>query len=105
MFIAKYELEGKQYNYIYSDNWDGWREYHKDTFSPEVKNVGILLLKVSGRTYKERKEFVIELAKDWQLNFSSLDWSYNELAIIQNYFEKIALKYGLTKEFKENCII
>ena len=78
--------------------------WNEDTFSPDTKNINILDLTIKGKTYKERKYFAEEIAKIWQNEFSSLNWSYNELAIMNEYFYKIGKKYGLLKEFKENCI-
>ena len=104
MFLAKYSLDNKEYNFIYSDNFDGWTEFHKDTFSPNIKDLEILKLKVSGKNYKERKAFLEDLAKDYQYDFSSLSWSYGELVEICGFFEKNGKRYGLLKEFKENAI-
>ena len=56
-------------------------------------------------TYREKKARLREEAVRWQQDFSRHDYSYGELAEIQAYFEKEGKKYGLMKEFKENCII
>ena len=104
MFIGYYELENEQYNNIYYKNKLGYKLWDEDTFSPDTKNINILDLTIKGKTYKERKYFAEEIAKIWQNEFSSLNWSYNELAIMNEYFYKIGKKYGLLKEFKENCI-
>lgn len=55
--------------------------------------------------YKENKEKAREKAIEWQLNFDSNNYTWSELADYQNYFENLAKRYGLTKEFKENGII
>lgn len=55
--------------------------------------------------YLELKGKARQRAIDWQLDFANHNYSYGELAYWQNYFEKQAKRYGLTKEFKENCII
>lgn len=55
--------------------------------------------------YKEEKEKAREKAKEWQLTFGNKNYSYYELAIEQDNFYKLAKKYGLIKEFKENGII
>lgn len=104
MFLAKYELDNKEYNYIYYNNRNGWEEYHKDTFSPYTKNMDLLILKVSGKNYEERKQCLYDLAIDYSYNFASLSWSYGELAEICNFFETNGKRYGLLKEFKENAI-
>ena len=105
MFIGYFE-ENEKINYnIYYKNSYGWDEWYKDTFNPLCKNIKTLELKIKGKTYKERKNNLIELAKDWQLEFATLDWSYGELATISDYFYKNGKKYGLIKEFRENAII
>lgn len=103
MFIGYYELENEQYNNIYYKNELGYKLWKEDTFSG-VYNIETLDFKISGKSYQERKASLEELAKDWQYNFSSLSWSYNELYEIGNYFYKNGKRYGLLKEFKENCI-
>ena len=104
MFIGVYELDGKTYNYIYKNSVNGWKEYHADTFSPNTNIIGLLEFKLSGKTYEERKASAEDLAKEYQLYYSCYDWSYMELTIIYDYFEKVGKKYGLLKVFKENAI-
>ncbi len=105
MFIGYYELNNKEYFNIYYNNVNGWDLFHNDTFSPETKNIKILQFKIDGKSYQEKKGSLIDLAIDYQLNFGCLGWSYGELAEIQNFFETNARRYGLLREFKENCII
>lgn len=104
MFIGYYEQDGEQNFNIYYKNSAGYREWHKDTFSPTIENIQILDFKISGKTYEERKYNAEELAKDWQYNFASLEWSYGELYEINNYFYTIGKRYGLLRVFKENAI-
>jgi hypothetical protein len=105
MFIGIYTLDNKIYNYIYYKNIEGFREWHKDTFSPNTKDIKMLDFTIKGKTYQERKAEAIEIAKDWQNNFACYDWSYSELTTIYEYFQKVGKRYGLTKKFKENAII
>lgn len=53
--------------------------------------------------YQIEKEKARQKAIEWQNNFGSC--SFEEIIHIENYFEKMARRYGLTKEFKENGII
>lgn len=55
--------------------------------------------------YQENKSRIREKALEFQLNFGEKNYSYYELSKITNYFEKQGRRYGLLKEFKENCII
>ena len=55
--------------------------------------------------YQERKENARQKAIDWQSSFNDHDYSWQELADYQSYFERLAKRYGLVKVFKENGII
>lgn len=57
------------------------------------------------KTYKERKEEAREQAIIWQLEASEKCLSYAELAEAGEQFAKLAKRYGLIKEFKQNGII
>lgn len=56
-------------------------------------------------TYQKRKAAAREAAIKWQDEFESHNYSYGELADWLAYFEKLARRYGLTEEFRENAII
>jgi hypothetical protein len=55
--------------------------------------------------YKERKEKARQKAIGWEHEMSERDLSYKELIWYQQDFEKLARKYGLIREFRENAII
>lgn len=57
------------------------------------------------KTYQNLKEEARQKAIDWQLNFNNNNYSWGELAFYGDYFHKLAKRYGLIREFKENCII
>ena len=57
------------------------------------------------KTYQERKAAARDKAIEWQNDFENHNYSYGELAAWQEYFEKLARRYGLTEEFTENGII
>jgi len=60
---------------------------------------------VSGKSYQERKADLKDKAIEWSNNQGNYPrWSYGELATIQDFFERNGKRYGLLKEFKENCI-
>ena len=81
-----------------------WEALHRETFCPDTEIISIIPLKVSGKTYKERKEHARDLAVEYSSqNICGL--SHLEYAQITGFFENIAGRYGLIKEFKENCII
>lgn len=56
-------------------------------------------------TYQKAKERARDKAIEWQLDFDNHNYSWGELAYYGNYFERLAKRYGLIKEFKENGII
>lgn len=63
-------------------------------------------LTVSGETYADRKADLIEKAIEYSRIWHDFcSFSYGELSIIQEFFEKNGKKYGLLNEFRENCIV
>jgi hypothetical protein len=104
MFIGKYEIDGKEHFAIYYKCSEGYKAWNDDIYYNSACNLEKLDFKISGKTYNERKNNLEELAKDWQYNFCSLDWSYGELYTIQNWFYENAKRYGLVKVFHENGI-
>lgn len=61
-----------------------------------------------GRQTPTKYEIYKDRARDEAIEFSitssAYNYSYGELVEKQNYFKKLAKRYGLTKEFKENGI-
>ena len=55
--------------------------------------------------YKIAKEKARQEAIDWQNNFIFATYSFNELLEWENHFNKLAQRYGLLREFRENGII
>ena len=56
-------------------------------------------------TYQKNKDKARNKAIEWQLDFGNHNYSWGELAYYSDYFEKLAKRYGLVEEFKENGII
>lgn len=57
------------------------------------------------KSYQERKENARNKAIEWQHDFENHNYSYGELVVWNEYFKKLAKRYGLTEEFTENGII
>ncbi len=55
--------------------------------------------------YQKRKAKAREKAQQWQQEASQTAQSYHELSINFIYFSRLAKRYGLTAEFRENGII
>lgn len=55
--------------------------------------------------YKKCKEKARQEAIEWQLNLDLNDFSTMDFVIYNNYFYRLAKRYGLIKEFRENGII
>ena len=55
-------------------------------------------------TYDRKKELVREMAIEWQHEAGYLNYSYYELAEWQDFFETLGARFGLLREFHENCI-
>lgn len=66
-------------------------------------NLKIALRKYT--SYYKNKEHLRDEAIKFQMDSINNNYSYLELFNIQTKLEKQARKYGLVKEFKENCII
>ena len=56
-------------------------------------------------TYQKGKARAREEAIEWQMDFGNHNYSWGELAEYGCYFEQLAKRYGLVREFKENGII
>jgi hypothetical protein len=55
--------------------------------------------------YRRAKKRARDKAVEWQNDFCNHNYSYGELVYWQDYFESLARRYGLVKEFRENAII
>lgn len=55
--------------------------------------------------YQRRKAQARERAQRWQREFADTSHSWGELAEATARFERLARRYGLTHEFRENGII
>lgn len=56
-------------------------------------------------TYTEKKAKARQIAIDWQNEQAKESCSYAEMIEQTEKFTKLAKRFGLVKEFKENCII
>lgn len=55
--------------------------------------------------YEQGKARARERAIEWQYNFCLTDHYWDEVAATQYYFERLARRFGLVREFRENGII
>lgn len=55
--------------------------------------------------YQARKEAAREFAIEWQQENAARETSYSELAYYGYLFSKLARRFGLVREFRENGII
>lgn len=55
--------------------------------------------------YQEMKERARRLAIDWQMETSENSLSWEGCTIADDYFRRLARRYGLVREFRENAII
>lgn len=101
MFLAKYQHPGEpeQSRLYFSPEL-----FHQDTFSPDCELLDLIDFTTSGSTYAERKASAEAVAVSWSNgSFPGLTWG--DLADIGAWFERIAARYGLRREFAENGII
>ena len=55
--------------------------------------------------YQTRKATAREKAMNWQNDFNNNIYSLEEISNFCNYFYKLAKRYGLIREFRENGIL
>ena len=55
--------------------------------------------------YARAKENARQKAMDWQTEYYNNNYSYGELIAFAEYFTRLAKRYGLMTEFRENGII
>lgn len=89
---------------IYDSKYGGYKAWFNDTFTAPY--TWVFPLKVTGKTYAERKASLVEFAMDWQRTFTDfgIDWSYGEFVTVYDFLERNARRYGLIREFRENGI-
>ena len=68
-------------------------------------NGGCFYGKQDYTNYEIGKQRAIDEAQKFQRDFENHNYSYGELAEKQAHFEKLAKRYGLIKDFRENGII
>lgn len=82
-------------------SFDKW---FSDTFQPIYDDKYIIELKVSGKTYSERKNDLQEKAIEYSHIVGCLDITISDLLDIDDFFRRNGKRYGLLKEFAENAI-
>ena len=98
MFYAIYrEKDGKKVGHLF-DSMVGFM------MLTDTNPIDIVDFKVSGRTYKERKESARQLAIDYQ-HMECGGMYMSEYAEVGDYFRKIGKRYGLSVEFEEEGVI
>lgn len=105
IIIARFEHEdtGKAETLLFYS----WDEYHTATFSPFINTTDKIILSpfTGGKTYQQGKA----RARAYGVVYSGIvcdsDFTYGELSTIQYYFEKLAKRFGLLREFRENGIL
>lgn len=76
------------------------------TFNPLTDYKVYFSLKVSGKTYNDRKQDLIEKAHIYQQAMSEYDGlSYGDFFALDDFFEDNGKRYGCMREFKDNGII
>lgn len=84
----------------YLDYEEAFHEYYNNK-----KKENIEMKKNSKDYYNLRKAQLVEEAMEYQDSCVDYEYSYGELYEIGNYFMKMAKRYGLVREFRENGII
>lgn len=56
------------------------------------------------RSYRSVQEILRSFAIEWQYRFGYMRYSWSDIADWQGFFEEMGRRYGLIREFRENCI-
>ena len=99
LIYGEFIQDGVSYCNLYSN----WKEFYRDTFSPEIEIVDVFELKVSGKSYEEQQICLEDLAIRYS-NCEKPDLSYLELSTIEDWFYRKGKHYGLLTEFQINAI-
>lgn len=104
-YVATYDnSKGLEDGALYDHNSVGYRLFHEDVFSPDTEILTIVDFRLHGKNYGEIKANLEETAKEWQRASSEHTVYYGIVSEVQAWLEKYGKKYGLIKEFRENCI-
>ena len=103
IILANLTINGETEDYLFTS----CPEYYSATFSPEVEINAEVFLGLSGKSYEEKQASARNAASEYSRALPDgyfNDFSWNEIAIINNWFEKVGKRYGLLREFKENAL-
>ena len=100
---AKWNFCDKTTSVIYENE----KDMIADAKKHDVSILFMLPFTIHGKTYSERRESLRDLAIDFQANNdgdTTYQLSMYECGMASDYFERNGKKYGLLREFRENCI-
>ena len=87
--------------------FDSWDELHRETFNPDswdAYTAQEIPARISGKSYKERKEDAYYTLVNMQYILGTPGLYMSEYADIGADAERIARRYGLLREARENAI-
>ncbi len=76
-----------------------------DCFFTVNSELQLLTVKHGKMSARDRAKAVLrDFAIQWQYDFANFNYSCGELLDWQSFFSEYGRKYGLIREFRENCI-
>lgn len=99
MFFAKFVLNGQEHAELYTDP----DKFYDDISDSSVQIISFVNFSIFGKDYKSRKNWLYDVAVKWS-NCDSEGLYLDELCDIDAWFSQMGKRYGLLREFKENCI-
>ena len=97
--------------YIAKDNKTLWKMvqkyYLEQTGNTSFNVIGKATVWTVNRSltdYQKKQTLLREFAIDWQASWTDFCYSYSEISDWYYFFEEYGKKYGLLREFRENCI-
>lgn len=83
--------------------YDNFEQLHKDIFSPLTEVYSVIGFTVHGKTYAEKQASLFDTARRFQYEDNG-GLYMGEYAWISDWFYKNGKRYGLLRDFRENCI-
>ena len=108
LVLAQYTENERTYKELYYNDYEfrcQFNTFKELNYEPNYK---ILALVVKGKNYDEKREFLRSRAIEFQeflILDCDIDLSMIEIHNCCEWFEKMANRFGLVKEFRENGII
>lgn len=101
IILAEIDFDGN----VITKTYTRWEDLWADTGCPDYHVLWLTSFKVSGRTYAERKACAERIGIECSHAMGTWYPSWLELYEVTDVLTKIAKRYGLVEDFRENGLI